>query len=844
MTESTADNGRQIYARTKDGSVPTLQIDNSILGQGNTDIADIAGNATGGGKNNLIRTPLDSISGITFENTVTNDPLLGSLQDNGGGIQTHLPGDDSPVINAGDNTLAGTLTADQRFYKPRVFNSTIDIGSVEVNAVDPFPVLTAPADQTATEGIDTTINLGSLSDANESGGYVVNINWGDGNSDTIDPASLGDLSLNHTYASDNTYTVTVSASDADGDSNEITFNVVVANTPPTLTAPGNQTATEGIEATFNLGSLTDLYTSGDYTITVNWGDGTADSTFTMTAPGTLPTLAHTYATDDTYTITVSAVESDIEVDNESNEITFDVVVANTPPTLTAPVDAQTTSEGSETTFNLGSLTDLYTSGDYTVTVNWGDGTADSTLTMTAPGTLPTLAHTYVNDDTFTISVSAVESDVNVDNESNEITFDVVVNNVLPTITLVANEIGTTNLPTEINVGSFADPGVADSPWQVSIDFGDGTDPVVFDHASTGDIPVQSHTYRKAGSYTVTVKVSDDRGTTTSTSEVVVRDYLGSKIVAGGPSTLKIFNADGSFNREIMPFGVDYTGTVRVAEGDVNGDGTSDLVVSTGPGSVNRFFVIDGATQKIGPTLIPFEASFTGGTFVTTGDLNGDGAGEIIVSADNGGSTRIRVFNASNFDTVADFFGIEDSNFRGGAHAAVGDINNDGIGDLIVTAGAGGGPRVAVYEGSSVAQNAPVKLVGDFFAYDPSFRGGIFASAGDIDGDGHSDLIFSAGSGGAPHVKVISGSSLTNSNSPTLLANYFAGDSSERNGVRIAAKYLDDDNKADIVTGEGDGSGTRVLAYLGTELVANGNSNPASLLNFDAFDWIDSGVFVG
>ncbi|MFO0938519.1 MAG: hypothetical protein U0798_18600 [Gemmataceae bacterium] len=79
---------------------------------------------------------------------------------------------------------------------------------------------------------------------------------------------------------------------------------------------------------------------------------------------------------------------------------------------------------------------------------------------------------------------------------------------------------------------------------------------------------------------------------------------------------------------------------------------------------------------------------------------------------------------------------------------------------------------------------------------------------------------------------------------TPLANFFAGDSSERNGVRIAAKYLDDDNQADLVTGEGDGSGTRVLAYLGTELATNGNGSPASLLDFDAFNGIDTGVFVG
>ncbi|MFO0938521.1 MAG: PKD domain-containing protein [Gemmataceae bacterium] len=390
---------------TKDSSDATLKIDNSILGQGDTTVKDVEGTAEKSGSNNFIRT--QNVLGTgTFDKTTTLDPLLGTLADNGGGIRTHLPSENSPVIDAGDNSLATLLTADQRHYEPRVFNSIIDIGSVELNAVDPFPVLT-------------------------------------------------------------------------------------------------------------------------------------------------------------------------------------------PPTV-----AQTTSEGSETSFNLGSLADLYTSGDYTITVNWGDGSSNSTFTMTAPGTLPSLTHTYVNDDTFIITVSAVESDGAATNQSNEIQFDVVVNNVLPTITLVANQTATTNQSSAINVGSFADPGPADSPWQVSIDFGDGSDLVAFDQDTAGVIPFQSHTYGKEGTYTVTVKVSDDRGTTTSTSEVVVGDKFDSKIVVGGPTTVKTFNVDGTLNNEITPFGNDYTGTVRVVEGDVNGDGTPDLIVSTGPGVQNLVRIIDGQSREV------------------------------------------------------------------------------------------------------------------------------------------------------------------------------------------------------------------------------------------------------
>ena len=54
--------------------------------------------------------------------------------------------------------------------------------------------------------------------------------------------------------------------------------------------------------------------------------------------------------------------------------------------------------------------------------------------------------------------------------------------------------------------------------------------------------------------------------------------------------------------------------------------------------------------------------------------------------------------------IARFLGIEDANFRGGARSAVGDVNGDGTPDLLVAAGFGGGPRVAVYNGRTVTRS--------------------------------------------------------------------------------------------------------------------------------------------
>jgi hypothetical protein len=64
-------------------------------------------------------------------------------------------------------------------------------------------------------------------------------------------------------------------------------------------------------------------------------------------------------------------------------------------------------------------------------------------------------------------------------------------------------------------------------------------------------------------------------------------------------------------------------------------------------------------------------------------------------------------------------------FRGGVRVAVGDVNNDGQTDIITGAGPGGGPHVKVFDGQSNA------LLRSFLAYDPAFRGGVYVAAGDI-----------------------------------------------------------------------------------------------------------------
>ncbi|HEY2785884.1 MAG TPA: FG-GAP-like repeat-containing protein [Fimbriiglobus sp.] len=251
--------------------------------------------------------------------------------------------------------------------------------------------------------------------------------------------------------------------------------------------------------------------------------------------------------------------------------------------------------------------------------------------------------------------------------------------------------------------------------------------------------------------------------------------------------------------------------VTVASADFNGDGVLDWAVGSGPGDRTEVRVLDGRTLAEIADIFPFEASFVGGVNVAAGDLTGDGRAELIVTPDDGGGPRVRAFDPTEgYATVVDFFGIEDDAFRGGARAAVGDVNGDGVADLLVAAGLGGGPRVAVYNGRTMGDGDPRKLFGDIFAADAALRDGVFLAAADFNADGYADVLVGAVGAGNKAV-LLNGRDLSRG-SVRVFAELESGFVSPRSGVHVAAADVNGDGKPDAVVGS-DGNG-RVIAYNG------------------------------
>ncbi|MBX3401107.1 MAG: VCBS repeat-containing protein [Gemmataceae bacterium] len=357
---------------------------------------------------------------------------------------------------------------------------------------------------------------------------------------------------------------------------------------------------------------------------------------------------------------------------------------------------------------------------------------------------------------------------------------------------------------------------------------------------------------QTGTTTITVTVTDGNGATANDTFLVTisttptgpnRLLVGFQQFAAGAdaggSAVTLFNPDGSPRFSVTPF-PGFTGGVRTAAADFNSDGVADIIAGTGPGRATRVVVLDGITQKQLFTVDPFEASFTGGVYVAAGDVNGDGVQDLAITPDEGGGPRVDMYSGNGFAKIVSFFGIDDVNFRGGARATIADMTRDSVGDLIVVAGFGGGPRVAAFDGTTLSKT-PEKIFGDFFAFEQTLRNGIFVTAGDLNGDGFADLIAGGGPGGGPRVLVFDGQSLL-SNQYEHLANFFGGDPDSRGGIRLAVKDLDGDNRADLVVGSGSRAGSRVTAYLGKNIAPAGT--PSNALNFDSFAGFTGGVFVG
>jgi hypothetical protein len=262
----------------------------------------------------------------------------------------------------------------------------------------------------------------------------------------------------------------------------------------------------------------------------------------------------------------------------------------------------------------------------------------------------------------------------------------------------------------------------------------------------------------------------------------------------------------------------FGGGVVVATGDVNGDGVADIITGAGAGGgphVRAFSLATGAPVEVA-SFYAYDQAFGGGVFVAGGDIDGDGSADIVTGAGAGGGPHVRAFSLATGTPleVASFYAYDPA-FGGGVRVATGDVNGDGTADIIAGAGSpGGGPHVRAF---SLASGAPVEIA-SFYAYDPGFTGGVSVGSGDVDGDGTADVITGAGPS-APHVRAFS----LASGQPVEVASFLAYDAAFAGGVFVAAGGVNGDGAADIITAPC--GGLYLRARSGSPSVTRQNAHP-------------------
>ncbi|MFN2547890.1 MAG: PKD domain-containing protein [Myxococcales bacterium] len=190
------------------------------------------------------------------------------------------------------------------------------------------PSVTTPDPQTSDEAVTAMFDLGSFSDPGlNDAPWSVSVDWGDGTpADSFTVSAQGTLGArSHTYFDHGEYTGTINVTDKDGAATPVSFQVTVANVPPSVSAAAAQTSDEGAMAYFSLGSFADTLIDGPWTVSVDWGDKSSSS-FPATLPGLL-SANHTYQDDGTYLVAVSVVDNS----GATGKASFEVSVANLAP---------------------------------------------------------------------------------------------------------------------------------------------------------------------------------------------------------------------------------------------------------------------------------------------------------------------------------------------------------------------------------------------------------------------------------------------------------------------------------------------------------------------------------
>jgi len=244
--------------------------------------------------------------------------------------------------------------------------------------------------------------------------------------------------------------------------------------------------------------------------------------------------------------------------------------------------------------------------------------------------------------------------------------------------------------------------------------------------------------------------------------------------------VRFLHPDGeSVRNGFFVFEDNYKGGDQIAHIDMDGNGKKDLVVVSG----NKVMAWRYDGQPL-LKLYPYTVQYHGSLNVAIGDLNHDRRMEVYVAPEAGYPLPIRVFTRDGIKMQHDWYPLGTA-YQGGYRLAIGHVERGSDNQLVLGSGVGVDPIVFVYDQS-------FKLARQWLGFEKKFKGGIDVATGDLDGDGIDEVIVGAGHGKKPEIRLFDGSGAS------IYEPFVAYTSFDTSGVDVESMDVDFDGKEDIV----------------------------------------------
>ncbi|MCY2938809.1 MAG: VCBS repeat-containing protein [Planctomycetota bacterium] len=269
---------------------------------------------------------------------------------------------------------------------------------------------------------------------------------------------------------------------------------------------------------------------------------------------------------------------------------------------------------------------------------------------------------------------------------------------------------------------------------------------------------------------------------------------GSYVVSLGNGSVLIHNPSG-VEQQFAPF-PGFTGTLSTSLVDRNGDGTADsILVAVATGGSPAVLVVDSATGRVAYNFYAFAPGFFGGVSVAGGVTTYQGKVTTVVlgGAGPGAEPSISAFDAVTGQARGAFYAF-DPHYTGGVRVAM--TGPDSTGASLIIGSPAINSNIVLF-----SLDQPNVALASFYAFmPPDLYRGTWVAGGDLDGDGISEVVVGAGPGtnGKAEVSVFNLAG-------RQLANFLAFSQGFTGGVSVAVSDYNSDGKGDIFCSSGAGA---------------------------------------